>query len=245
MTGRVNHPPLHPRQRRRGAFTLVELLVVIGIITILISILLPVISKAREQARRTACLSNLRQVHLAFHMYAQSHKDQVPLGYRAGFKQFNSMIFSFTSGKIVLFGWLYNASLMSQPDAFFCPSETDTRSMRATAENPWPPGDDPAKHTYAGYGCRPEINIPDDPAPGLQLPRLGRFKNKAIFGDLTALPERVETRHRTGVNILYGDGSAAWVERQRFDVDLMSITKLPDKAANPFLDNIWASFDRR
>jgi prepilin-type processing-associated H-X9-DG protein len=112
-------------------------------------------------------------------------------------------------------------------------------------ENPWPPGDDPGKHTYAGYGCRPEVNIPDDPGPGINMPRLARFRNKAIFGDLTALPERVDTRHRTGVNVLYGDGSATWVDRKRFDADLMSITKLPDKAANDFLDNIWAAFDRR
>ena len=239
-------PTQPPRRRSRpAAFTLVELLVVIGIITILISILLPTVTRVREQARRTACLSNLRQVHMAFHFYAQGHKDQEPLGYRAGFKQFNSMVYSFTSQKIVLFGWLYNANLMQQPNVFFCPSETDARSMMETEENPWPPGIDPAKHTYTGYGSRPEINIPDDPGPGIQMPRLSRFKNKAIFGDLTALPDRVNTRHRTGVNVLYGDGSASWVERNRFDADLMSITKLPDKAANVFLDNIWNAFDRR
>src|SRR5687768_6691046 len=235
----------HPIRNHAAGFTLVELLVVIGIIAVLMSILLPAMSKAREQAKRTACLSNLRQVHLAFHMYAGSNKDQVPLGYRAGFKQFNSMVYSFTSKKIVLFGWLYNASLMNQPNAYFCPAESDPRSMLETVENPWPPGVDPAKHTYAGYGCRPEVNIPDDPGPGIQLPRLARFRNKAIFGDLTALPERVDTRHRTGVNVLYGDGSATWVDRKRFDADLMSITKLPDKAANYFLDNIWTAFDRR
>jgi prepilin-type processing-associated H-X9-DG protein len=117
--------------------------------------------------------------------------------------------------------------------------------MMETVENPWPPGIEPAKHTYAGYGCRPEIDIADVPGPGLNLPRLAKFKNKAIFGDLTAIADRVETRHRTGVNVLYGDGSATWIDRSRFDADLMSITKLPDKAANPFLDNIWTTFDRR
>src|SRR5437879_3964052 len=101
-------------------FTLVELLVVIGIIAILIAILLPAMAKSREAARRTACLSNLRQVHTAFFFYAGNYKDQVPLGYRAGNKQFNSMMYSFTASKIVLFGWLYNDRLMPNPNIFFC-----------------------------------------------------------------------------------------------------------------------------
>ena len=67
---------------RGGAFTLVELLVVIGIIAVLISILLPSLSKAREAAYRTQCLSNLRQIHLQMLFYAQAYKDKVPLGYR-------------------------------------------------------------------------------------------------------------------------------------------------------------------
>src|SRR2546426_455962 len=67
--------------RRRGGFTLVELLVVIGIIAVLISILLPTLSKARESAKRTQCLSNLRQIGIYLNIYANTYRQQVPLGF--------------------------------------------------------------------------------------------------------------------------------------------------------------------
>jgi prepilin-type N-terminal cleavage/methylation domain-containing protein/prepilin-type processing-associated H-X9-DG protein len=64
--------------RRRRGFTLVELLVVIGIIAVLIGILLPVLSKAREMARRTACAANEHQIMLMFAMYAAQQKGWLP-----------------------------------------------------------------------------------------------------------------------------------------------------------------------
>ncbi|QOV90791.1 DUF1559 family PulG-like putative transporter [Humisphaera borealis] len=66
------------RGGRRPGFTLVELLVVIGIIALLISILLPSLSRAREAGNRTKCLSNLRQLGMAFTMYCNDNKQQYP-----------------------------------------------------------------------------------------------------------------------------------------------------------------------
>ena len=62
---------------RRG-FTLVELLVVIAIIAILASILFPVFARARESARRSSCINNLKQIGTAFSMYVQDYDEQYP-----------------------------------------------------------------------------------------------------------------------------------------------------------------------
>ncbi|MBS1371348.1 MAG: type II secretion system protein [Lentisphaeria bacterium] len=63
---------------RRNSFTLIELLVVIAIITILASMLLPALNRARESARKTNCLSQLKQLGFVTQTYAENNRDMIP-----------------------------------------------------------------------------------------------------------------------------------------------------------------------
>src|SRR4051812_48195193 len=69
------------RLKRNQAFTLVELLVVIGIIAVLIGILLPALGKARERAKTISCASNLRQLFQTARLYSTEYKDSFPFGF--------------------------------------------------------------------------------------------------------------------------------------------------------------------
>jgi prepilin-type N-terminal cleavage/methylation domain-containing protein len=246
------HPP---RESRRSGFTLVELLVVIGIICVLIAMLLPALGSAREAAKRTACLNNLRQIYTALNVYAMDNRGQVPLGFRTASKQFNSMVFSTTGGNFwVLFGVLTQNDTIHDPRILFCPSENNAKFMFNTPENPWPDaGATPTSNIQAGYAARPEQQLPDDLAnPPVSLlpfkmPKLSRFSNKAILSDLTASRTRVDTRHKTGINVLYGNGGGKWVPLKVFvqpdDIWPDPVTP-PTPRFNATQDAIWSALDR-
>ncbi len=86
------------------AFTLIELLVVIAIISILAAILFPVFAQAREKARQTSCLSNMRQMGLAVQMYAQDVDEALPLAATAtptGFLNWHDLVDPYVKNKQV------------------------------------------------------------------------------------------------------------------------------------------------
>ncbi|MFA9479247.1 type II secretion system protein [Phycisphaerales bacterium AB-hyl4] len=232
---------------RPKAFTLIELLVVIAIIAVLIGVLLPALAAARRAATNIRCQANLRSVHQIFHAYAADHDDHVPLGYRGGRKQWNTMMYSaeFSDPPIfVLFGRLYVADYINDAEAFYCPAESSPGQMYNTDDNPWPPGEDgpqPGSNVQGGYASRPIIDWgPYDTVT--PMPRLSDYMAEAIFADTPGLPERLDSRHETGVHVLYGDAAVRWIERDIFNEPLSTITGL-DASHNSTIDDIWDIFD--
>jgi prepilin-type N-terminal cleavage/methylation domain-containing protein len=91
---------MRARQNTTRGFTLVELLVVIGIIAVLLAILLPALNRAREHARRVQCGNNIRQLLGALHMYVVENKQALPYG---------------NPGTSSMPGWMYDPANLSMP----------------------------------------------------------------------------------------------------------------------------------
>jgi len=240
-----------PQTPRRSGFTLVELLVVIGIIAVLISILLPTLSKARESAQRAACLSNLRQIAQMFHLYAAANRDQISLGVRSNVYQDNYEIRYTQANQYISWGPYFKAGFAKQPQYWYCPSSNqDIFHEFNGAENAWrvdAQGELP--WVRAGYGLRPMAHdgrpilwktgaypIQDPMVDGANVPwapwpKLSRFKNRALAADIFATKHRVNWRHKKGINVAYSDGSARWYETRPFH-DLPTTWKVPIGASN-------------
>ncbi len=151
-------------QSSRSGFTLIELLVVIAIIAILAAILFPVFARARERARQTSCLSNLRQIGTAFMMYAQDYDER-----------FADILMGRDTGVQPYFGW--NSTLMpyvQNKQIFVCPSAGwGSDEMRA-----WNfiNGGYGAVRQVLGYNGSIAYNSADwgdDPDPGVSGPGVG------------------------------------------------------------------------
>ena len=121
------------RAIRLGAFTLIELLVVIAIIAILASMLLPALSKAKEQGTRAKCIGNMKQILLSTQMYVSDNNDYLPYT-------------SWSSGTFDVANWCYTRVAGNRPDhtvergqlwqyhterkLYFCPLDNKTNSVQ-------------------------------------------------------------------------------------------------------------------
>ena len=196
----------------RKGFTLIELLVVIAIIAILAGILFPVFSRAREKARQTSCLSNVKQLLYATNMYAQDNDESVPwheLSDGANTWSWRSMILPYSKNR----------------GLYFCPSKRDYVDPRFDGDL-----NDAGLSQTAGYG----INIahyaagPPSPPYGQSLGFVGDASACILFmesdGDYGVGPqgngqwvpqmpgEAWAFRHNQGANYGFLDGHAKFLK---------------------------------
>jgi prepilin-type N-terminal cleavage/methylation domain-containing protein len=176
-------------RRRRCGFTLVELLVVIGIIAVLISVLLPTLTKAKESAKRTQCLSNLRQLAVLINMYANGSNQQIPIGYSTNHNnaggacaEGNNYFITKASagspdgdppkqvryvglGLLIKVGYLKeNAANGGSCSILFCPSTAgDLYHGFDAINNRWPPS---INEIRCSYSARPSTNNPSPQTAG-------------------------------------------------------------------------------
>jgi prepilin-type N-terminal cleavage/methylation domain-containing protein/prepilin-type processing-associated H-X9-DG protein len=211
--------------QRRG-FTLIELLVVIAIIAILAAILFPVFARAREQARKTSCLSNTKQLGTAILMYAQDYDEQLPSATFAnapaglwGTPDWNS------------YGWSYIfvqfAPYIKNTQIFTCPSATPNMVGPANARYDMSYGY--SEYVYnAGYGYN-KLAVLGTNYGVAQIAILADCRFAGIFNDwdsgatggttkypLTnlarvALANNNNTPRHDGSNFGYADGHSKWV----------------------------------
>ena len=189
----------------RGGFTLIELLVVISIMSLLISILLPSFQRAREDARRTICVSNLKHIGTGLYSYSVDHEDYGPpvmerLNTEAPRSLISMPAWRSGPGKTVNHGKLW-PEYLRDPRVFACPSQKKF-SYPSEMERLgvfWVA----SSYAYAIH------------RPAGQKLNMGSVRHLAIASDdFTSYRHAHEGvgkySHRNGYNVLYTDGSATW-----------------------------------
>lgn len=162
-------------------FTLVELLVVVAIIGILAGILVPVLGRARESAKRKACTSNLKQLGLALNMYASENSENFPTSATQGAKSALSLLYS---------------TYLGSKNVFSCPSNATTTTT-LSAQATYTDGTDGDNVWNVSYGY-------DDAKSASDLGQV------ALMADYPAGSATTTNHQGDGVNILFVDGHVEW-----------------------------------
>lgn len=192
--------------RSRG-FTLIELLVVIAIIAILAAILFPVFAKAREKARQTSCLSNVKQLGLAQLQYAQDYRERFPIAAAGPGVTYTGPDGTTRTGYMLWYFAVY--PYVNNTQMFNCPSnphEWDGGYWGNHFSYPY--------NSFLSGQHMASIVSPTDcilNVDGIYYVSSGANNAESTIGS----PPSVQARHNEGSNAVHVDGHAKWY---RFEV---------------------------